>query len=260
MASCVFAVAAHPDDIEFGMVGTMMLLREAGWELHVMNVANGSCGSATLDAPAIIRLRRQEAIQAAKRLGATYHESLVNDIDIMYEKGLLAKVAAVVREVAPGILLVPSPVDYMEDHVNAQRLAVTAAFCRGMPNYPTMPPVKPVSGEVTVYHAQPYGNIDRMGNPVTPDLCVDITAVIDEKTAVLACHKSQKEWLDESQGLDSYLHTMQELGRDVGRMSGCFEMAEGWRRHSHLGFCSAKADPLTAALPDDLVKPMAARG
>ena len=30
----VMAIAAHPDDIEFLMSGTMMLLAEAGYELH----------------------------------------------------------------------------------------------------------------------------------------------------------------------------------------------------------------------------------
>ena len=33
-------------------------------------------------------------------------------------------------------------------------------------------------------------------------------------------------------------------------MSGRFEYAEGWRKHLHLGFCSADADPLAAALGD----------
>ena len=40
-----FAVAAHPDDIEFVMAGTLILLRRAGYELHYMNIANGCCGS-----------------------------------------------------------------------------------------------------------------------------------------------------------------------------------------------------------------------
>jgi len=38
------------------------------------------------------------------------------------------------------------------------------------------------------------------------------------------------------------------MAREVGRMSGVFEYAEGWRRHLHLGFCGEDADPLGAAL------------
>ena len=41
----VLAIAAHPDDIEIFMSGTFMLLKEAGYELHYMNVANGCCGN-----------------------------------------------------------------------------------------------------------------------------------------------------------------------------------------------------------------------
>ena len=39
------AIGAHPDDIEFMMAGTLLLLKKAGYEIHYMNVANGSCGS-----------------------------------------------------------------------------------------------------------------------------------------------------------------------------------------------------------------------
>ena len=139
-----FAIAAHPDDIEFMMAGTLMLLGEAGYELHYVNIGNGSCGTATRMKQDIIRKRGREARRAAKRLGATFHPSFVDDIDIFYEKELLARVSAVVREVNPTIMLVPPPVVYMEDHMNACRLAVTAAFCRGMRNYPTKPRRKPV--------------------------------------------------------------------------------------------------------------------
>ena len=34
MARRAFAVSAHPDDIEFFMAGTMILLGRAGYELH----------------------------------------------------------------------------------------------------------------------------------------------------------------------------------------------------------------------------------
>jgi LmbE family N-acetylglucosaminyl deacetylase len=157
------------------------------------------------------------------------------------------------REVAPEILLVHAPVDYMEDHTNACRLAVTAAFVRGMPNYPVRPPRPPVEQEVTIYHAQPHGNCDPLGQSVRPRIFVDVSGVIEQKSSMLACHKSQKQWLDTSQGLDSYVDTMKDLMREVGAMSGRFEYAEGWRRHTHLGFCSADADPLTSALKEHVL-------
>ena len=61
-------------------------------------------------------------------------------------------------------------------------------------------------------------------------------------------HASQKRWLDESQGHDSYLDALSELDRGLGALSGGFEYAEGWRRHLHLGFCDEEADPLGETL------------
>lgn len=243
-----FAIAAHPDDIEFVMAGTLILLGQEGYDLHYLNTANGCCGSMTSDRETTARIRAAEARRAAESIGATFHPSLVNDLEIFYEQRTLARLAAIVREVAPEIILTHAPVDYMEDHTNACRLAVTAAFCRGMPNFPTEPPTAAISGEVTLYHAQPHGNCDPLGNPVRPGLFVDIASVIDRKAAMLACHASQKDWLDATQGLDSYLQTMRDLNAEVGAMSGRFPYAEGWRRHLHLGFCSPEADPLRAAL------------
>ncbi|HVX15302.1 MAG TPA: PIG-L deacetylase family protein [Pirellulales bacterium] len=248
MTKRVFAVAAHPDDIEIVMAGTLLRLRDAGYELHYLNVANGCCGSTECDAPTAARLRREEALAACRALGAVFHESLVNDLEIFYDRPTLVRLAAIMREVAPEIVLTHAPVDYMEDHTNTCRLAVTAAFARGMPNFPVEPPTPAVSQPVTVYHAQPHGNRTPLGELVVPGLFVDVTEVIEQKTAVLACHASQKRWLDESQGLDSYLRAMQELSAEVGRMSGRFAYAEGWRRHLHLGFCDGAADPLTQAL------------
>jgi len=36
------AIAAHPDDIEFVMAGTLRLLRDAGWEVHYLNLSTGN--------------------------------------------------------------------------------------------------------------------------------------------------------------------------------------------------------------------------
>ena len=244
MARRVFAVAAHPDDIEFCMAGTLILLAGAGWQVHTMNIADGSCGSAEHDAATIAAIRLQEAENAARHLDAVFHPPLVPDIGIYYEPGLLAKVGSIMRAVAPDILLVPSPQDYMEDHMNACRLAVTAAFCRGMRNWPVDPPRGPIPNEVTVYHAQPYGNRDGLNRLVHPDFFVDIGQVLGEKRAMLAEHKSQKEWLDTSQGLDAYLDTMRAQAREMGELSTRCQFAEGWRRHNPLGLCARDADPL----------------
>lgn len=253
MSKRVFAVVAHPDDIEFMMAGTLIRLQRAGYEVHYMTVADRSCGSIRHDAETIARIRRQESIDAAGVIGAFYHESLVNDGEIFFEKDTLRRLSSVMREVAPTILLTHPIQDYMEDHMNTCRLAVTSAFKLGMPNWPVDPPREAVDQPVTVYHALPYGLRDPLRRPVTPDLYVDIGEVLPVKREMLAMHASQKEWLDATQGIDSYLDTMEEMSREVGRMSGHFEYAEGWTRHLHLGFCDEDDNPLVEDLPDDLV-------
>ena len=244
------AIAAHPDDIEFLMSGTLMLLRSHGYQIHYWNLANGCCGSSKYDAATIARIRREEAYAAARAIGATFHESICNDLEIFYDRKLLGKVASVIREVAPEIVLTHSPVDYMEDHTNACRLAVTSAFSRGMPNFVTDPPRPAIDTPVTVYHAQPYSHRDPLGKPIEPVLVVDTTDIIEQKKQMLSKHASQKLWLDESQGLNSYLDTMAELDAQVGRITGIFQYAEGWRRHLHLGFCGPDDDPLRTALKE----------
>ena len=215
-----------------------------------MTVANGSCGTQEHDAATIAQIRREEARAAAATMGAVFHESLVNDLEIFYERPLLAKLGAIVRQVAPEILLIPSPEDYMEDHIITGRLAVTAAFCRGLRNFPVDPPTPPVTGDVTVYHAQPHGNRDGLGTMVHPTLFINVTSVIEQKAALLEKHRSQKDWLNRSQGMDSYIATMRGFSQEVGQMSGRYPFAEGWRQHLHLGLCKDGSDPLADTLRD----------
>jgi LmbE family N-acetylglucosaminyl deacetylase len=240
----VFAFSCHPDDIEFMMGGTLFLLKRAGCALHYLNLADGSCGS-TEQGPAETAARRHgEARDAAALLGAEFHESLVGDFEVLYTSELVRRATAVIREVKPDILLLPSPEDYMEDHMNTSRVGVTAAFCRGVPNFASLPPVPPSFQDVVLYHALPYGLADGLRRRIQPDFFVDISGVIEDKQAMLACHQSQKKWLDVSQGLDSYLAAMRDMSAEVGRRSGRFAFAEGWRRHSHLGFSARERDPL----------------
>lgn len=253
MGARVFAVAAHADDIEFGMAGTLILLAQAGCEIHYLNLANGSCGSATHSAEAIAAIRLNEARQAAARIGAKFYPPLAPDIEIFYEKGLLARVGSVMRAVAPDILLVPAPDDYMEDHTNTCRLAVSAAFCRSMPNYPVDPPHAPVNNDVVVYHAQPHGHRDALNRKVYPEFLVKIDAVIEAKAAMLAEHKSQQTWLDQTQGMNAYVETMKNLCAEMGKLTSGCRFAEGWRRHNPLGFCAADANPLAELLPEAMV-------
>jgi LmbE family N-acetylglucosaminyl deacetylase len=212
------------------------------------NLCSGSCGTVDRSIAEIVRIRTGEARNSARLAGATFHPPLVEDIKLYYEPRVLHRIAATVREIKPTIFLLQSPQDYMEDHQNACRLMVTAAFCRGMRNFITRPNHPPYGDEVAVYHAQPYGLRDALRRLIVPGHYVDVSSVLQAKRDLLACHKSQKEWLDASQGMDSYLNQMVEFCRQVGKQSGRFKFAEGWRQHSHLGFGAENFDPLKKLL------------
>ena len=248
MRSTALAIFAHPDDIEYFGAGTLILLKKAGFETHYFNLSTGNCGSVEMGAEETRRVRLAEAQSAASILGAHFHHPICDDLEIFYDLPTLRLVAGVVRQVKPSIILTHPPQDYMEDHTNTCRLAVTAAFCRGMPNYPTQPPTPVTSQSVTLYHAQPYSHHDPLGKLIYPEYYVDVGGLQQRKQEMLALHVSQKQWLDESQGLDSYLKTMTSLDQQLGSMSDRYSHAEGWRRHLHLGFCDATDDPLLDAL------------
>lgn len=243
------AIVAHPDDIEFMAAGTMLLLKEHGYDLHYMTVASGNCGSMVMDPGTTRQVRRKESRDAAEFLGAEWHPPLCDDMEIIYNLDLLQRLAAVVRKVNPSIVLTHSPQDYMEDHMATSRLAVSAAFAKNMPNFGTEPPSAPAPGEVAIYHGMPHGLRDQLRQPIVPDGFVDVSPVHAKKRQALAIHASQKQWLDESQGFDSYLVALDEMSGELGKMAGDgVEHAEGWRRHLHLGFSATEIDPLATAL------------
>ena len=193
-------------------------------------------------------VRRAEARHAARVLGAHFHESLCNDMEIFYDLKLLRRLAAIIREVRPGIVLTHSPVDYMEDHTNTSRLAVSATFAHAMPNFRSAPPRPTAEYDVTVYHAMPHSLRDPLRRLVMPGAFVDTASVQETKRAALAEHKSQQNWLDVTQGMDSLGDKVDDMARAVGKLTKKFKFAEGWRRHLHYGFSATEADPLRDAL------------
>ncbi len=249
-AKTVFAIFAHPDDIEFCAAGTLLLLRERGWELHYLNVSSGDLGSFEYDQNQTRAIRALESKAAAQVLGAHHHDSICSDMGVSYTIEHVRKLAALIRIVQPDIVLTHSPSDYMEDHQNASRLAVSAAFTRGMPNFASNPPQDAYGNDVTLYHAMPHGLRDPLRQRVRAGLYVDTEDVQSVKREALAAHASQKSWLDATQGMDSYIADMDRMAEAIGQLSGKFKYAEGWRRHLHLGFSATDQDPLREALTD----------
>ena len=245
------AIFAHPDDIEFRAAGTLLLLAGRGWEIHCCNLSSGNLGSTRMSAARTAATRKREAQAAARLMGAIWHPPIGDDLLLFYTERAIRQVCALVRLVRPTILLTHPPQDYMEDHTTACRLAVTGAFARGIPNFRSLPARPPTLDAVTLYHSMPHGLVDPLNRQWKPSAWVNTKSVQRERLAALACHRSQHEWLDASQGMNSYVASAADEARELGRRSKRFSHAEGWTQHLHNGFGGSSDDPLRDALARD---------
>ena len=234
----VLAVGAHPDDVEFLCSGTLLLLRGLGCELHVASMSLGDAGSIDLPGSQIRLVRRKEAEQACRILGANYHYVGFSDFSFYNDLTTNRRTAALFREVDPWLVITHPPEDYISDHEVTSRVVRNASFVAPAPNFDTMSftPVERTSGIPYLYYAQPVENRDIFGRKVWPSFFIDVTDQMDQKCELLACHESQRNWLRSHHGIDEYLEIMKrwnsELGEAAEKISGKpMEYAEGYRQH-----------------------------
>ena len=246
----VLAVVAHPDDIEFMLAGTLLNLKAVGAEIHLINVADGSLGSSSLCPEEGVRGRWREAQESARIMGAQLHPPMFEDLGVFYIEDSLARMTSFVREIEPDVVLTQPQTDYMEDHQNTARLMVTAAFSRGIRFAKCKPGRAHFDKPIALYHSMPHGLRDQWGRRVAPERYIDVSGVMPTKIELLKCHRSQAQWLEDSQGMEAFETEMVEMAREVGAMSGSFRFAEGLIRHNPLGFSPAEFDPLQDLLGD----------
>ncbi|NLH43667.1 MAG: PIG-L family deacetylase [Planctomycetes bacterium] len=225
----VLCLEAHPDDAEFLCAGTLALLRQRGWQVHIASVTPGDCGTVQYHREEISRIRKAEAAKAAAMLDGGYHCLEADDAFIMYDRPTLTKAIAVVREVRPTIVLTLSPSDYMVDHETASRLAQSACFCCGVINIAT-PGAEGFEPIPHLYYADAMEGKDTLGREIRPSMVVDITGAMDTKEKMLCCHESQRDWLLKHHGMDEYVAMMKSFSADRGRLAGV-SFGEGFRQH-----------------------------
>lgn len=232
MADTILSILAHPDDAEFLCAGTLIRLKqEHGWDVHIASMTPGDCGSAELPAAEISRIRRAEGAAAAAVIGATYHCVEERDLLVVYGESALEKVTRLMRQVRPSVVITHSPTDYMVDHEQTSLIARAAAFGAPIPNFLADRKLgAPLKHIPHVYYCDPIEGKDPLGRDVPPGFCIDITKVIEGKAEMLACHKSQREWLLKHHGMDQYLKAMRDWGAHRGKQCGVAH-AEGFRQH-----------------------------
>ena len=234
----VLAVGAHPDDVESFCAGTLSLLRELGYEIHIATMTLGDCGSREHSAQEIRRIRRKEAEAACELLGATYRYLGFSDLSIYNDDLSNRRTTALLREIDPLVVMTHPPYDYMSDHEATSLLIRNACFYAPAPNYDTLSfaPVDRSSAIPYLYYFEPLDGIDIFGEKVRPQFYVDISQSIEVRLEMLGRHQSQREWLRSHHGMDDYVEEARRRSRDAGerasRASGrTIAYAEGFRQH-----------------------------
>jgi N-acetylglucosamine malate deacetylase 1 len=224
------SLLAHPDDAEMLCAGTLIRLADAGWEIHIATVANGDCGSSTLGREEIAAIRFREGTAAAEKIGATYHCIGEPDVHVAFDKPAIQKTIDLLRRIAPTLLFTHPRRDYMLDHEQTHLLARAAAFSYSIPNASTLPLV---DGSVIpwLYYCDPVeGRDPYSGELVTPTVTVDVSAQIERKIEMLACHASQRDWLRAHHGMDEYIEAMKRYCGERGQQLGV-RFAEAFVQH-----------------------------
>ena len=233
MRKVVLAILSHPDDAEMMCAGTLSLLKKQGWEIHIATMAPGDKGTAEYNREEISVIRKEEARNAAKLLGGTYHCLEFEDVYILYDRESINKTAALIRKIQPSLVFTSSPTDYMIDHEMTSMVVQTACFSCGIKNLEISE--KPFDPVPYLYYCDAMEGKDKLGNPLPPAMYVDISTEISIKAEMLGCHKSQRNWLLKHHKVDEYILAMKRFAEERGSEINV-DYAEGFRQHLGHGY------------------------
>ncbi len=238
MEKTVLGICAHPDDVEILCAGTLSLFKKAGWNVHIATMAPGDKGTAEYNIEEISRIRKAEAAEAAKLIGATYHCLEFADVYIMYTPDSINRTTSLIRNIRPSVVFTHSPNDYMIDHETTSKIVQTACFCTGVKNLEISEPI--YEPAPYLYYCDPMEAKDIFGTPIIASMFVDISTEISTKEKMLACHASQRNWLMTHHKMDEYIHSMQRFSESRGKEINT-KYAEGFRQHLGHGFSQNNA-------------------
>jgi LmbE family N-acetylglucosaminyl deacetylase len=234
MSRIALCLMAHPDDCEFLAAGTLALLAQRGWQVHIASSTPGDGGSADRNPIEISRIRREEAAKAAAQIGAVYHCLELRDLHVCFDADSIRRAVNLVRAVAPTLMFTHAQQDYMMDHEVTAQLARAASNGWVVPNCGNGP-VPPGAAIPHLYYADPVALTDHFGNPATAGVAVDISGVYETKMRMLCCHDSQRKWLRAHYGVDEYTKMLDEWSARRGKSIGV-PHAEGFRQHKGFGY------------------------
>lgn len=209
----VLAVGANPDDIELQCAGTLLKCKQRGDEITICVSTNGSMGHYEIQSPHLACIRRREARESAKVLGAEIILLDMPDAGPYPEKKQRDIYVEIIRRANPDLILTHYPYDYMTDHYYTSQNVLDASFWCSVPLYHTETPG--IDHVPAVYFFEPVGGLGGF----QPTEYVDITDVWEQKVQMLLSHQSQARWLAEHDNID-YVEFMETTARFRGLQCG----------------------------------------
>ncbi|QJB30276.1 bacillithiol biosynthesis deacetylase BshB1 [Chitinophaga oryzae] len=226
----ILAIAVHPDDVELGCAGTLMIHAQQGMKVGVVDLTRGELG--TRGTPA---LREQEAQEAAKIMGLEVRENL-GLADGFFRNDTMEQMAIItaIRKYQPDIVLANAMDDRHPDHGRAGKLIADSCFLAGLRKIETT--VDGVAQQAwrprQVFHFLQ----DRYHEP---DFVVDITPVMERKLDAIKAFSSQfltqkdnepQTYISGAGFFDSVVYRAKMLGKMVG-----VDYAEGYTSAKMIG-------------------------
>lgn len=188
----VICFGAHPDDCEIKFGGTAAKFAAAGHAVKFVVMTNGAGGHHQKFGPSLVDIRRQESIEAAKRLGIAENTNLGRpDGGLEPDLKTRGEVIRQIRTWNADLVLAPRPNDYHPDHRYTAQLVQDAAYMVVVPGI--CPDAPALSKNPLILHLE---DDFQLPNPLHPDVVVAIDDVWRTKVLGMDAHVSQfYEWL-----------------------------------------------------------------
>lgn len=174
----VLAIAAHRDDVEQTCGGTLLRMAARGLRTGILDLTQGESGTRGSAAE-----RAAEAEEAARILGVSHRQALdLPDGAIANTLENRLKIARVVRELRPRVVILPYWEARHPDHAICAALGYEACFVAGLSRVDAggAQPHRPFK----IVYASLYAD-------VRPSFVVDITPFVEQRHAALMAYKSQ---------------------------------------------------------------------
>ncbi|MEW6652167.1 MAG: bacillithiol biosynthesis deacetylase BshB1 [Bacteroidota bacterium] len=151
----ILVFAAHPDDAELSMGGTIAKLSKLGFKVGVIDLTKGELGTRGTE-----ETRKIEAEKASKILSLSHRDNLgLKDGSIKFNDDYLQQVIVKIRKHQPALLFAPYFNDRHPDHIGASQLVKEAFFFSGLHKIETEDsshPQIPYRPQKLFYYMQTY--------------------------------------------------------------------------------------------------------